>query len=168
MTYAPTKQTTAPLAMHIYRANADGASIAGDAIVAPNNAYVIPASGGGYMGMALILVGRTSASITRGNLDVAPGPAKLNWNSTSGKYESPFALIPQPPISYDRVDCNPSPASTCYNYRSDWYKQLDSAQSNVYGALSNVVANGFASGTTTPLGASTAPSTVSLATTIGQ
>ena len=168
MTYAPTKQTTAPLAMHIYRANADGVSIAGDAIVAPNNSYVIPASGGGYMGMALILVGRTSASITRGNLDVAPGPAKLNWNSTSGKYESPFALIPQPPITYDRVDCSPSPASTCYNYRSDWYKHLDSAQSNVYGALSNVVANGFASGTTTPLGASTAPSTVSLATTIGQ
>lgn len=168
MTYAPAKQTSAPLAVHVYRANNDGATIAADALVASNNSYVIPASSGGYMGMALLFVGRTSSSVTRFNLDAAPGPAALNWNASIGKYESPFVSVPQPPSYSDRIDCNAGSARTCLNDRADWTKQLDFAQSNVYGALTNVVANGYASGTTTPLGSSTAPTTVTLTTNIAQ
>ena len=168
ITYPAAKQTSAPVVVHVYRANNDGATVAGDALVASNNSYAIPASTGGYMGMALLFVGRTSASVTRYNLDVAPGPASPTWNNGTGKFESPFTSVTQPPTYSDRIDCPGTSTRTCYSDRADWFKQLDYAQSNIYGALSNVVANGFASGTTNALGASTPPTTISLTSIIGQ
>ena len=45
---------------------------------------------------------------------------------------------------------------------------LPSLISNVYGALTGVSANGFASGSTNPLGAASAPSTLTFTTVIAQ
>ena len=139
---------------------------AGDAQVAPNNAYVIPGASGNYMGMAVIYVGRTSASVTRYNLIGAPGPGQLQWNSAISHYESGYASITAPPTSITTIDCL-SGSATCYNDLADWTKRLDAAQTNVYGGL-NLVANGFASGTTNALGALTTASTVALTRVIGQ
>jgi len=150
----------------VYRAANDGLTLAGDAQVAPNNAYVVPGASGGYVGMAVIYVGRTSASVTRYDLVGAPGPGQLQWNPSISHYESGYASITAPPTSITTVDCM-SGYATCYNDLADWTKRLDSAQSNVYGGL-NLAASGFASGTTNALGAVTAASTIALTRVIGQ
>src|SRR5207244_4625074 len=161
-----TKMSSAPLTLRGYRTSGDGTTIAGDAGVAGNGAYIVPASSNGYMGMAFLYVGRTAATVTRFNLAGAPGGARFQWNAAAGKYESPYVTVPQPPTSTTRIDCT-SGAASCYDDLADWNKQLDSAQSNVYGALA-VSANGFANGTTTAIGASTTPNTIPLTRVIGQ
>jgi hypothetical protein len=166
MTYAPTKQTSAPLTLHVFRGANDGLTLAGDTQVASNNAYVVPAASGSYVGMAVIFVGRTSTSVIRYNLVGAPGPGQLSWNPSNLHYESDYASVTVPPTSTTGVDCLRGSA-TCYNNLADWTKRLNSAQSNVYGAFS-WTANQFSPGTTIVIGAVTPTNTTIFSAVIGQ
>jgi hypothetical protein len=167
-TYAPAKQTTAPLAVGVYQANNDGTTIAAPAFVTTKNAFVVPGAAGGFMGIDFIFVGRSPASVARFDLDASPAPASFQWNAAIGKYESRFASVTQPPVFFDRTDCVGTATAACYEDLADWTKRLDFAQSNVYGALNALTASGFVPGTTTALGASTPPTAISLTTTIPQ
>jgi hypothetical protein len=148
-TFAPTKQTTAPLVLQVYRLNGDGSLTT--AQLAANGAFVVPSPTAGSMGMLAVFVGRTSNTVTRLGLGQA-GPASLVWVPAIAKYETGYADISQGPARNNPgAECPAGKPSVCYPFLQEWDKRLDSAQSNVFASLP-YTANSFALNTLTPVG----------------
>ena len=125
------------------------------------------------MGMMFVFTGRTAASVTRSNLDRAPGGAVFLWQSAIGKYHSPYLRVPGidgPSTSSNNDICGINDRlgpEVCYADSSDWLKQLDLAQANIYAALT-WSANQFAPGTTAVIGASTPTTSITLSRALAQ
>jgi hypothetical protein len=163
-TFAPTKQTSAPLVVQAYRLAPDGTL--GPATITPNGAYVVPAAAGGSMGMLALYVGRTSATVSRFDLAGAPGPGSLGWNPAIAHFVSLYADVSQGPAHTTTFDCPAGKPSTCFPNLATWVKRLDSAQSDVFASLS-FVSNSFALNTLTPAGAASAPTTFRISRVVG-